>query len=134
MIIVMQAGAAREDLDRVVARVEELRLKPHVIVGTERTVVAVVGDERDAAGSGFETLPGVASVMPILAKANPDGKLVYVIRSGPAGEKVEITTRSAVEKRGDTLPPGQDAPAAVEGADAAEADGDGDDQQEQEQR
>ena len=67
MIIVMQAGATREDLDRVVARVEELRLKPHVIVGTERTVVAVVGDERDAAGSGFETLPGVASVMPILA-------------------------------------------------------------------
>lgn len=67
MIIVMQAGAARADLDRVVARVESLRLKPHVIVGTERTVVAVVGDERDAASSGLETLPGVASVMPILA-------------------------------------------------------------------
>ena len=67
MIIVMQAAASREDLDRVVARVEELRLKPHVIVGTERTVVAVVGDERDAAGSGFETLSGVANVMPILA-------------------------------------------------------------------
>jgi len=67
MIIVMQAGASREDLDRVVGRVEELRLKPHVIVGTERTVVAVVGDEREATGSGFETLPGVASVMPILA-------------------------------------------------------------------
>lgn len=67
MIIVMQAGAAQADLDRVVARVEGLRLKPHVIVGTERTVVAVVGDDRDATGSGFETLPGVASVMPILA-------------------------------------------------------------------
>ena len=67
MIIVMHAGAARADLDRVVARVESLRLKPHVIVGTERTVVAVVGDERDAANSGLETLPGVASVMPILA-------------------------------------------------------------------
>jgi len=63
----MQAGAARVDLDRVVARVESLRLKPHVIEGTERTVVAVVGDERDAANSGLETLPGVASVMPILA-------------------------------------------------------------------
>jgi len=63
----MQAGAARADLDRVVARVESLRLKPHVIVGTERTVVAVVGDERDAANSALETLPGVASVMPILA-------------------------------------------------------------------
>jgi len=67
MIIVMQAGAAQKDLEGVVARVEQLRLKPHVIVGTERTVVAVVGDERDAAGSGFESLPGVAAVMPILA-------------------------------------------------------------------
>jgi len=67
MIIVMQAGASRDDLARVVARVEALRLKPHVIEGTERTVVAVVGDERDASGSGLATLPGVASVMPILA-------------------------------------------------------------------
>ncbi|NBT13681.1 MAG: 3-deoxy-7-phosphoheptulonate synthase [Planctomycetia bacterium] len=67
MIIVMQAGAAPQDLDRVVSRVEQLRLRPHVIVGTERTVVAVVGDERDATGAGFETLPGVASVLPILA-------------------------------------------------------------------
>jgi len=67
MIIVMQANASQADIDRVVQRVEGLRLRPHVIVGTERTVVAVVGDERDAAGSGFETLAGVASVMPILA-------------------------------------------------------------------
>jgi len=67
MIIVMQAGAAPQDLDRVVSRVEQLKLRPHVIVGTERTVVAVVGDERDATGAGFETLPGVASVLPILA-------------------------------------------------------------------
>jgi 3-deoxy-7-phosphoheptulonate synthase len=67
MIIVMQPGTPRADVDRVVARVEGLRLKPHVIVGTERTVIAVVGDERDATGSGFETMAGVASVMPILA-------------------------------------------------------------------
>lgn len=67
MIIVMHAGAAATDLDRVVTRVESLKLRPHVIVGTERTVVAVVGDERDATGAGFETLPGVASVLPILA-------------------------------------------------------------------
>jgi len=67
MIIVMQAGASREALDHVVARVEALGLRPHVIVGTERTVVAVVGDERDAVAGGMETLPGVASVLPILA-------------------------------------------------------------------
>lgn len=67
MIIVMQVGTTPADLDRVVARVEALKLRPHVIVGTERTVVAVVGDERDAMGAGFETLPGVTSVLPILA-------------------------------------------------------------------
>ena len=67
MIIVMQAVATQPELDRVVALVESLGLRPHVIVGTERTVVAVVGDERDASQSGLATLPGVASVMPILA-------------------------------------------------------------------
>ena len=67
MIIVMQAEATQSHLDHVVARVESLGLRPHVIVGTERTVVAVVGDERDASQSGLATLPGVASVMPILA-------------------------------------------------------------------
>jgi 3-deoxy-7-phosphoheptulonate synthase len=67
VIIVMRAGAGRDEVERVVERVEALRLRPHVIVGTERTVVAVVGDERDAGGAGFESLPGVASVMPILA-------------------------------------------------------------------
>lgn len=89
MIIVMQAGASREDLDRVVARVEELRLKPHVIVGTERTVVAVVGDERDAAGCGVETLPGVASVMPILAPYKVASREVQA-------EQTVVTARSLV--------------------------------------
>ena len=67
MIIVMQPGSTPAELAAGVGRVESMRLKPHVIQGTERTVVAVVGDERNATGAGFETLPGVASVMPILA-------------------------------------------------------------------
>ena len=54
MIIVMQADATRQQLDHVVGRVESRGLRPHVIVGTERTVVAVVGDER---GSATESLP-----------------------------------------------------------------------------
>ncbi len=87
MIIVMQAGAAPQDLDRVVSRVEQLKLRPHVIVGTERTVVAVVGDERDATGAGFETLPGVASVLPILAPYKVASREVQpeptVVKAGP---------------------------------------------------
>jgi 3-deoxy-7-phosphoheptulonate synthase len=87
MIIVMQAGTAQADLDRVVSRVEALRLRPHVIVGTERTVVAVVGDERDAQGAGFETLPGVASVLPILAPYKVASREVQseptIVKAGP---------------------------------------------------
>jgi 3-deoxy-7-phosphoheptulonate synthase len=67
MIIVMKGGAEPEAVRTVVDRVAAMGLRPHVIEGTERTVVAVVGDERDATGAGFETLPGVAAVMPILA-------------------------------------------------------------------
>jgi len=43
----------------------------------------------------------------IMKKANPDGKLVYIIKpKTPGGEDmIFITTRSAVEKRKDKLPP-----------------------------
>ena len=87
MIIVMQAEASQSDLDHVVARVDGLGLRPHVIVGTERTVVAVVGDERNAQMSGLETLPGVASVLPILAPYKVASLEVQseptVVRAGP---------------------------------------------------
>jgi 3-deoxy-7-phosphoheptulonate synthase len=70
-----------------VSRVEALKLRPHVIVGTERTVVAVVGDERDATGAGFETLPGVASVLPILAPYKVASREVQaettLVKAGP---------------------------------------------------
>jgi 3-deoxy-7-phosphoheptulonate synthase len=56
-------------------------------VGTERTVVAVVGDERDAQGAGFETLPGVASVLPILAPYKVASREVQseptIVKAGP---------------------------------------------------
>jgi len=54
--------------------------------------------------------PAAEILTRILAKANPDGKLVYVIRKTDSGERIEITTRAAVDKRGDTLAPGQEAP------------------------
>ena len=42
----------------------------------------------------------------ILARSNPDGKLVYVVRNKGGAESIEITTRAAAAKRGDVLPPG----------------------------
>jgi 3-deoxy-7-phosphoheptulonate synthase len=51
----------------MIQRVVALGLKPHVINGTERTVIAVVGDDRTTYKESLESGPGVAEVVPILA-------------------------------------------------------------------
>jgi hypothetical protein len=49
--------------------------------------------------------PAEAVLLSILAKANTDGKLIFVIRNRDGVESIEITTRAAAEKRGDPVPP-----------------------------
>src|SRR4029077_20927475 len=67
MIVVMKPGATQQQLDHVIERIEQLGLRSHVIVGTERTVVAALGGKRDGAKQALETGEGVENVMPILA-------------------------------------------------------------------
>ncbi|RLS52568.1 MAG: 3-deoxy-7-phosphoheptulonate synthase [Planctomycetota bacterium] len=65
MIVVMKHGATEEMIQRTARRIEELGLKAHIIQGTERTVIAAIGDER-----GKEELAAcedVEQVLPILA-------------------------------------------------------------------
>lgn len=67
MIVVMEQNVADDKIENVTNRVLELGLKAHVIRGTERTVIAAVGDERKIKVESFESYPGVAEVLPILA-------------------------------------------------------------------
>jgi len=67
MIVVMKAGATAEQVAHVINLVQEMGLKEHVIVGTERTVVACIGNERFKDRTQFETVEGVDRVVPILA-------------------------------------------------------------------
>jgi 3-deoxy-7-phosphoheptulonate synthase len=67
VIVVMKKGAAESDIEHMIERVNKLGLKPHVIRGTERTVIAVVGDDRKTYKDSLESGPGVAEVVPILA-------------------------------------------------------------------
>lgn len=67
MIVVMQKGATQAQVDHMVERVESLGLKAHVIVGTERTVIAAIGEKREHTKGSLESGPGVAEVVPILA-------------------------------------------------------------------
>jgi 3-deoxy-7-phosphoheptulonate synthase len=68
MIVVMRRDAKQQDIEHMIKQVESLGLKPHVLRGTERTVIAAIGDERAAAGVGvLESGPGVDEVLPVLA-------------------------------------------------------------------
>src|SRR4051812_25886914 len=111
MIVVMQAGAAPRQLERVVEQVESLGLRSHVIVGTERTVVAALGEKRDGAKQALETLEGVEKVVPILApykmastevKREPTRVEVLGLRVG-AGHLGVIAGPCSVESREQVL-------------------------------
>ncbi len=68
MIVVMKQGATPEQVEHVVERVRGLGLVPHVIQGTERAVVACVGDERSKLPEQIAVAAGVEKVMPVLAR------------------------------------------------------------------
>lgn len=67
MIIVMKQNASADQIQHIVDRVKQLELKAHLIVGEQRTVIAVVGEERQHAKESLESAPGVAQVMAVLA-------------------------------------------------------------------
>jgi len=67
MIIVMEPGASPESIEHVVQLLREMGLRDHVIRGTDRTVVAAIGDKRMADKGRLETAPMVERIVPILA-------------------------------------------------------------------
>ena len=67
MIIVMELGATSGQVEHVTRLLREMGMREHVIVGTERTVVAALGDERKLDVGRMENVPGVEKVMPVLA-------------------------------------------------------------------
>jgi 3-deoxy-7-phosphoheptulonate synthase len=67
MIVVMKHGSTQKQIDHIVQLIEELGLRSHIIQGTDRTVVAALGEKRDGAKQALETGDGVEKVMPILA-------------------------------------------------------------------
>ncbi|MFL5762168.1 MAG: 3-deoxy-7-phosphoheptulonate synthase, partial [Thermomicrobiales bacterium] len=125
MIIVMNPGASREQVNDVVARIRSLSLDAHLSEGEEHTIIGVVGvplpptlDEM------MEVFPGVERVVRITTKfkltgwqfhplktiipvagANIGGSCVTVI-AGPCSvesEEQTISTAHAVKAAGATL-------------------------------
>src|SRR5258708_18881025 len=81
MIVVMKPGSDQRQVEHVVKLVREMGLKENVIVGTERTVVAVIGNDRFKDRSVLESVEGVDRVVPILAPYKMASKEVKKERS-----------------------------------------------------
>ncbi|MCZ2108491.1 MAG: 3-deoxy-7-phosphoheptulonate synthase [Dehalococcoidia bacterium] len=62
MIIVVSPNATPEDLDIIVRQVEESGRQAHLSVGTERSIIGVIGPDMPELQDMFESLPHVESV------------------------------------------------------------------------
>jgi len=67
MIVVMKPGADKQHIQHVIDLVRDYGLKEHPIYGTDRTVIACIGDKRMVDKGAIENAPMVERVVPILA-------------------------------------------------------------------
>jgi 3-deoxy-7-phosphoheptulonate synthase len=63
----MRPGATEADVQHVVCLVREFGMKEHLIYGTDRVVIACIGDKRMVDKQAIENAPMVEKIVPILA-------------------------------------------------------------------
>jgi 3-deoxy-7-phosphoheptulonate synthase len=92
MIVVMKRTATEDQIKHVVDQVESFSLKANVLRGTERTVIAAIGDERGGSVQSLESAPGVDNVMPVLAP--------YKLASREAHTQTSVVRAGSLEMGG----------------------------------
>lgn len=122
MIVVMKPGCSQSHVEHVVDLIRRYGLKDHVIVGTDRTVVAAIGDKRSIDMSAIENAPMVEAMVPILKpykvasrEVKPEPSVIPIgngesiggpkfgVIAGPCSvedEKQLLTTAHAVKQAG----------------------------------
>ncbi len=91
MIVVMTPSFTESQLEHVVQLVEEMGLTSHIIRGTDRTVVAAVGDKRMVDKGALENAEGVEKIVPILSpfkvaskEVKQEKTVIHLQPNGPA--------------------------------------------------
>ena len=111
MLIVMDAAATAEDIERVVGAVQSLGLQAHAIPGAQRTAIGITGNRGSVERGAFENLPGVAEVIPVSApyklvsrEAKRENTVVSVGGVPVGGKQIAIVGGPcAVESEGQAL-------------------------------
>jgi len=98
----MSLTFARDTLEKSIQMVSEEIGLPIEILGKDLELDGITKNQSFGLEERNQTADAVLRA--ILARSNPDGKLVYVIRSRNGVESIEITTRAAAAKRKDPLP------------------------------
>ena len=94
---------AKDNLERSIQMVSDETGVPMEILGSDLQLEGITKNQSFGLDEKDKTAEEILRV--ILAKSNPEGKLVYLVQEKDGEERVLITTRAAVEKRGDVLPP-----------------------------
>ena len=97
MIIVMKHGAKKKSIEDVLHYISEKNLKPVPLYGTERTVISVIGDERNIHNDAVLAMAEVEKVMDVLKKyklaareAHPEDTIINVHGVKIGGKKVVV--------------------------------------------
>lgn len=107
MLIVMKADATEAEVSGVVAIIQELGLKGHVMPGATRTAIGITGNQGAVDPSHFENLPGVAEAIRvskpyklITLDLRPDKTVVRVGDATIGGDELAIIAGPcAIESR-----------------------------------
>jgi 3-deoxy-7-phosphoheptulonate synthase len=95
MIIVMKPGVPEKELRAMMDRIKKMKLEPHLLKGTERNVIAVVGDERNLQRQPLEAIPGVEQVMSVLKP--------YKLASRESKQEATVVKTGCLEVGGEQL-------------------------------
>jgi len=97
LVIVMKHGATDEQIQHVVDRLHEFKLREHISKGEERTLIGAIGDERVLNTIPLEAMPGVEKVMAVLApykltsrEFQPENTVIKIDGVEIGGKKVVI--------------------------------------------
>lgn len=95
MIIVMKKNAPEEHIQHLLDELKAKGLQPMPLIGTERVVIAVIGDERKLSEKHLRSMPSVSNVMAVLQP--------YTLVSRDTKFEDTIVDVAGVQIGGDTL-------------------------------
>ncbi|ACL69791.1 3-deoxy-7-phosphoheptulonate synthase [Halothermothrix orenii] len=102
MIVVMKDNASKNDIEKVVKRIEELGYKTHISRGTEITLIGIIGElNREELIDSLGAYPGIERLVPIQEPYKLAGKSFNDSRSRiKIGEDVVIGGKEVVMMAG----------------------------------